>query len=167
MEIVPIVWGISCTTLSYILLICLGIILKKFPELLPVDRPDWRVDWRFYWDHLRVAVPMALQFSVTGLGCVILQSAFNEFGSGTVAATTAAGRLEGLICIPFFAIGTTLAAYAAQNSGANNYRRILVGVRSGWLITAVISVLSSIGRNLPSSLISARIALAVSLFALE
>ena len=99
-------------------LICLGIILKKFPELLPAGRSDWRIDWRFYWEHLRVAVPMALQFSVTGLGCVILQSAFNQFGSGTVAATTAAGRLEGLICIPFFAIGTTLAAYTAQNSGA-------------------------------------------------
>ena len=125
-------------------LICLGIILKKFPELLPVDRSDWRIDWRFYWEHLRVAVPMALQFSVTGLGCVILQSAFNQFGSGTVAATTAAGRLEGLICIPFFAIGTTLAAYTAQNSGANNYRRILVGVRSGWLITAVISAVGAI-----------------------
>ena len=119
-------------------LICLGIILKKFPELLPADRSDWDIDWRFYWEHLRVAVPMALQFSVTGLGCVILQSAFNQFGSGTVAATTAAGRLEGLICIPFFAIGTTLAAYTAQNSGANNYRRIMVGVRSGWLITAFI-----------------------------
>ena len=124
--------------------ICLWIIMKKFPELLPADRSDWRIDWRFYWEHLRVAVPMALQFSVTGLGCVILQSAFNQFGSGTVAATTAASRLEGLICIPFFAIGTTLAAYTAQNSGANNYRRILVGVRSGWLITAVISAVGAI-----------------------
>ena len=124
--------------------ICLWIIMKKFPELLPADQSDWRIDWKFYWEHLRVAVPMALQFSVTGLGCVILQSAFNQFGSGTVAATTAASRLEGLICIPFFAIGTTLAAYTAQNSGANNYRRILVGVRSGWLITAVISAVGAI-----------------------
>ena len=124
--------------------ICLWIILKKFPELLPAGKSDWRIDLRFYWEHLRVAVPMSLQFSVTGLGCVILQSAFNQFGPGTVAATTAAGRLEGLICIPFFAIGTTLAAYTAQNSGANNYRRILVGVRSGWLITAVISAVGAI-----------------------
>ena len=120
-------------------LICLGIVLKKFPELVPRERSDWRIDWRFYWEHLRVATPMAFQFSVTGFGCVILQRAFNQFGPNTMAATTAAGRLEGLICIPFFAIGTTLAAYTAQNSGANNYRRILLGVRSGWLITAVIA----------------------------
>lgn len=125
-------------------LICLGIILKDFPELLPKGREDWRFDWRFHWDHLRVAAPMALQFTVTGFGCVILQSAFNRFGPDTVAATTAAGRLEGLICIPFFAIGTTLAAYTAQNSGANNYRRILVGVRSGWLITAAISAAGAV-----------------------
>ena len=125
-------------------LICLLIILRKFPELIPHGREDWRFDLKSYWEHLRVAVPMALQFSVTGVGCVILQSAFNQFGSGTVAATTAAGRLEGLICIPFFAIGTTLAAYAAQNSGANNYRRILVGVRSGWYITAFVAVTGAI-----------------------
>ena len=125
-------------------LICLLIILRKFPELIPHGREDWRFDLKYYWEHLRVAVPMALQFSVTGVGCVILQSAFNQFGSDTVAATTAASRLEGLICIPFFAIGTTLAAYAAQNSGANNYRRILVGVRSGWLITAFVAVTGAI-----------------------
>ena len=77
-------------------LCCLLFIMKKF-EILRIRREEWAPDR----DRMRLlcgmGVPMGLQYSVTAIGSVILQSATNTLGSDAVAAVTASGRISGFL----------------------------------------------------------------------
>lgn len=66
--------------------------------------------------HLKVAIPMSLQFSVIAVGLLIIQSVCNSFGASTIAAFTSALRIEQLATQPMVALGLALATYSAQIS---------------------------------------------------
>lgn len=107
--------------------LCLIYMLRKFP-ILRLRRRDWIFNASFYWDHLRVALPMAFQFSVTAIGVLVLQTALNGFGSVAVAGYTAATRIDQLAIQPLFSFSIAMATFAAQNYGAGNIPRIRDGV---------------------------------------
>jgi putative MATE family efflux protein len=118
-------------------LLCLVYVIWKFP-ILKLQRKDWRWDLPFYKDMLRLSLPMALQFTVTAVGVVILQAVLNKFGPIYMAAVTTAAKLESIASMPLFSFGMAIATFAAQNYGANNYIRVRDGVRScAWLVTAI------------------------------
>lgn len=92
-------------------------------------KPDFR-EWAA---HLQVGLPMGLQFSVTAIGSMVLQRAFNLFGTAGVTAFAAASKVDNLLTQPMMAIGTTMATYAGQNRGAGDYKRLMKGVRISFL----------------------------------
>ncbi len=113
--------------------ICLLYILKKVP-LMHLSKEHFKLDEYCVKNQLGVGIPMALQFSITAVGTIIVQAVLNLFGSTAVAAYTAAVKVESLVTQPYGAMGTTLATYSAQNRGVNAYDRIKKGVRiSNWL----------------------------------
>ncbi len=109
-------------------ILCLIYAKKKMP-LLDLEKEDWKQDWRHLWMHLRMGFPMGFQLSVMTIGVIALQTALNGFGSTTVAAYTAASKIEQLTEQPLVAFGVTMSTYAAQNYGAGLYDRIRSGVR--------------------------------------
>lgn len=123
--------------------LCLIYIWKKIPMLHP-----GRENWRFHGDdtrvQLKIGLPMALQFSITAIGTIMVQSALNMLGSVAVAGYTAAGKLEQLLEQPFFAMGTTMATYAAQNMGIGDLKRIRQGTRVAAILTYVYAVIAGI-----------------------
>lgn len=105
---------------------------------------DWRLDWRAIWQHLWVAVPMALQFSVNALGAVVLQKEINGLGTNSVAAFTAASRIDSFLIMPLISIGMAMVTYAAQNYGARFYGRIILGERKCVRVVIVSCVFASV-----------------------
>ncbi|MCI8787528.1 MAG: MATE family efflux transporter [Lachnospiraceae bacterium] len=122
-------------------LCCLLFIMKKF-EILRIRREEWAPDR----DRMRLlcgmGVPMGLQYSVTAIGSVILQSATNTLGSDAVAAVTASGRISGFLACPFDAMGSTMATYGGQNIGAGKLDRISKGLKSCILLGAGYAVIA-------------------------
>ncbi|MDD2955657.1 MAG: MATE family efflux transporter [Oscillospiraceae bacterium] len=112
---------------------------KKYP-ILHLKRENFRVDWQFVCSHLNVGVPMAFQFSVTAVGCLVLQSAINVFGSDVIASFTAAGKVENLVTQPLGTMGTTMAVYCGQNLGAGRIDRIRKGLRDSMIMSMIFSV---------------------------
>ena len=108
--------------------LCLLYIMKKVP-LLHTTKEDWKLDTYCIRNQLAIGIPMALQFSITAIGTILVQSALNMLGSIAVAAYTAAGKLEQLVTQPFVALGMTMATYSAQNRGVGDINRIRKGVR--------------------------------------
>ena len=106
---------------------CMLYIGKRFP-ILRLHREDWKYSRSFMREHLNIAVPMAIQFSVLSLGLLIMQKVCNSFGSDTIAAFTAALRIEQLATQPLVALGIAMATFAAQNFGAGMIKRIRTGV---------------------------------------
>ena len=89
-------WGVPGSAVALVIaqgfsaLLCIVYIVKKFP-ILRLQKQDWHFDWNFAWEHLRMGLPMAVQFSVLGLGMIFIQAVCNKFGPTTIAAFTSAG----------------------------------------------------------------------------
>ena len=80
--------------------------------------------------HLRLGLPMGLQSSVIALGAIILQVALNNLGALPVAAYAATQKIDAVAVMPMLSFGYAMAAYTAQNYGAQQYARIRAGVHA-------------------------------------
>ena len=87
-----------------------------------------------HYDNKRISIllnngiPMGLQFSITGIGIIMLQSANNALGTIYVAAFTASMRIKYLFTCVFENIGVAMATYCGQNIGAEKVDRIRCGL---------------------------------------
>ena len=120
---------------------CLLFIVKKF-EILHIRKGEWAPNGHKMRVLCGMGVPMGLQYSVTAIGSVILQSATNTLGSDAVAAVTASGKIGGFLACPFDAMGSTMATYGGQNAGAGRLDRISRGLKSCILLGAGYSVIA-------------------------
>ena len=89
-----------------------------------------------------IGVPMGLQFSITAVGSIILQSAVNSLGAGAVAAVSAGARVHNIMAAPMETAGLTMATYCGQNLGAGRTDRIRKGVMSITWVTIGYSLLA-------------------------
>ena len=110
-------------------LLCLGLIIKRFP-LLHLNREDLRFRGVYARHLLNMGLPMGLQYSITAIGSILLQTAVNGLGASAMAAVTAGSKVNMLCACPYDAIGTTAATYAGQNLGAGKPERIHEGVKA-------------------------------------
>lgn len=122
---------------------CLFYIAKKVP-LLKLHRENFRIEVYMAKMQLAIGLPMALQYSITAIGTMMVQSALNMLGSMSVAAFTAANKIEQIGTQAYVALGTTMATYCAQNMGAGQIKRIRKGFRAATIIGSIYSVLLAI-----------------------
>ncbi|WP_427113479.1 MATE family efflux transporter [Megasphaera sueciensis] len=113
---------------------CFLYMRKRFP-ILRMQRRDWQFDWDFAWKHLRMGLPMAVQFMIISLGLIVIQSVCNTFGPETIAGFISATRLEQLALQPMVSFGIAMAVFTAQNYGAQKYDRIREGVKQCSLVS--------------------------------
>lgn len=99
---------------------CLIYSIKHF-EILRPSREEMQINKTYMMTLCGMGVPMGLQYSITAIGSVILQSAVNSLGSDAVAAMTAGSKIGMFFCCPFDALGSTMATYGGQNVGAKNW----------------------------------------------
>lgn len=123
-------------------LLCLVYIIKKVP-MLRMSREDWHPSGMLLKIQIRIGIPMALQYSITAIGTMMVQSSLNILGSTLVAAYTAAGKIEQVVTQAYVAMGTTMATYGAQNMGAGNVPRIRQGFKACTVIGIVYAVVSA------------------------
>ena len=124
-------------------LACLLLVTRRLPELR-LSLSDWRPRPRMALRQLWIALPMGLQFSVTGLGAMVLQAAINTFGVAQMAGMTAARNVENVACQLPVALGQAMATYSAQNYGAGRLGRIRAGVRASVLITVACGIVMTV-----------------------
>lgn len=122
--------------------LCFVVMFCKF-EILRFRKEDCYLDFSSIRNLLSVGIPMALNYSITALGCAILQAAVNIYGSSVVAAFTAASKVSNIAMQPFISLGTTMSTYCGQNLGARAHERIFKGIRLGVYISFVLSTISA------------------------
>ena len=124
--------------------LCLIYIIKKIPEL-KLEKSDFQLNGHIAKVQIGIGIPMALQYSITAIGSMMVQSSLNVLGSGAVAAFTAANKIEQVLTQAYVALGTTMATYCAQNIGAGKVKRIRQGFRAatigGWIYSVIVGLL--------------------------
>ena len=129
--------------------------IRKHPQLAPGFK-YWKNELISYWNHLRIAIPMALQFQGTAIGFVMLQSALNIMGKDTINTYTIGFRTEQLLGSTFASIGAAVATFVAQNYGAGLYSRIRQGIKQITIVvialTAIASFILAFGSEIATNL---------------
>lgn len=121
---------------------CLRYIWKYYP-ILRLKRADWVYNPAFMREHLRIAVPMSIQFSILSLSIMVIQAVSNSFGETVIVGLTISLRIEQLATQPLMALGLAMATFAAQNYGAGKIGRIRSAVRQCTAVSFAISVVMS------------------------
>ncbi len=88
---------------------------------------------------IKMGIPAGLQQVVVSLAVVAVMGAVNVQGAATVAGFGTATRLDGFILLPAMSLGLAISAMVGQNIGAGKWERIPSIVRSGMLMTFVIT----------------------------
>ena len=122
-------------------LLCLFYMKKKY-TILKMNEDEWKPDRHYMKILCNMGIPMGLQYSITAIGSVVLQTAVNSLGSMAVAAVTAGSKISMFFCCPFDALGSTMATYGGQNVGARKLDRIDQGLKAGSMIGCVYAVIA-------------------------
>ena len=119
--------------------LCLIYMWKAVPEL-KMKKEDWYFNRDIAVKQISVGIPMGLQYSITAIGGMMVQSSLNILGSYAVAAFTAGSKIDNIFTQAFVAIGTTMSTYSAQNVGARKLDRVRQGFRCADVIGCAYAV---------------------------
>ena len=114
-------------------LLCAVYLYRHF-EIVRCSKNELKIDLICMKRLLIMGLPMGLQYSITAIGSVILQTAVNGLGYAAVAAVTAGNKIRMFFCTPYDALGGTMATYCGQNVGAMRLDRVKDGVlKATWI----------------------------------
>ena len=140
-------WGVAGAAVATVVsqavsgLACLVYMIRRFP-ILHVTRDERRPSLAACGTLCAIGLPMGLQYSITAIGSIVMQTAVNGLGSVYVTAVATANKLHQLLACPFDAMGSAMATYCGQNVGAGRLDRLRQGVRSCSLLGLGYSVLA-------------------------
>lgn len=142
-------WGVVgaawATAISQLTAVVLSAIyIFRYNKEYNITKRDLLIDAKTSFMQLKLGIPLSLQFTITSIGSMVLQTAVNGFGSSVIAGFTAAGRVEQLTNIPMSGLGVGTMTFVSQNYGAGNYKRIIQSVRKILVLDIAVSVICSI-----------------------
>lgn len=113
--------------------LCLIYIIKKV-KILHLCKDELTFNRELAKEELLIGLPMALQYVITSIGMLVIQTSLNLLGTEAVTAYSAGNKIEVILEQGPIAIGSTMATYTAQNWGAQKYKRISQGVKASFQI---------------------------------
>ena len=122
-------------------ILCFFFMKKKY-DVLHIEKEEWRFDRHYASILCGMGIPMGLQYSITAIGSVVVQTAVNTLGTMYISSVTAASKLSCFFCCPFDAMGSTMATYGGQNVGAGKINRLGQGLQACVILGACYSVLA-------------------------
>lgn len=134
--IIVLKWGCAGAAIATITaqavsgILCYVYIRKRIPVLC-LSEQNYRIKGAGIKTMLVMGLPMGLQYSITAIGSMVMQSANNGLGSIYVSGFTAGMRIKQFLMCPFDAIATAVSVFCGQNLGAGKPDRIKKGIREG------------------------------------
>lgn len=122
-------------------LCCLGLIIFR-KDILHVRKEERVLDMEHSKKLLVMGLPMGLQFSITAIGSMVMQSANNALGTLYVSAFTAGMKIKQFMMCPFDAFATAVSTFAAQNYGAGRMDRVKQGLKQGTALAVGYGIVS-------------------------
>ena len=84
---------------------------------------------------LRVGIPSGLQSNMYTISNIALQACINSFGTNSVAAWTAYGKVDSFFWMIIGAFGISITTFVGQNYGAGQYERVRKAVKTCLIMT--------------------------------
>ncbi len=135
-------WGVSGAAIATVLsqgvsaVLCYRYMIRKF-EILQMAPGDGRFRSELVRQLIFIGTPMGLQFSITAIGSIMLQSSNNDLGTACIAAFTAGIRIKMFFLCMLESLGVAMATYCGQNYGAGKPERIWQGIKSAVFLMVI------------------------------
>ena len=135
-------WGVAGAAIATVFsqgvsaVLCFFYMMRRF-EILKMTTTERKFNGALARTLMYIGVPMGLQFSITAIGSIMLQSANNALGTACVAAFTAAMRIKMVFLCALESLGMAMATYSGQNYGAGKPERIWLGVKASALMMMI------------------------------
>lgn len=138
-------WGIegaaAATVISQALTFFLGIAyLNKTHTLIQISFRKFIFDYDIFKKSIKIGIPSGFQQTFVALGMIALFRIVNDFGTNTVAAYSAAVRINSFAAMPAMTFAAALSTFVGQNLGANRPDRVKRGFISTILMTSIYSI---------------------------
>lgn len=140
-------WGIEgaarATVISQGIGMCiaLGYVNNTHP-LLSIKKQDLLFDFKLFKEGLRIGLPTSIQQCAIALGLIALLGIVNSFGTNTLTAYGAAGKIDTIITQAVLTLSGALAAFCGQNIGAGRFDRVRKGLRFTMLVNVVFGLVT-------------------------
>ena len=121
-----------------------SIYLNRGDSLIHLSFSNLKLDFDIFWKSLKIGLPTGLQQSFVAIGMIAIMRIVNDFGTDTIAAFTAASRLDSFASMPAMAFATALSTFVGQNIGADKIDRVRKGFLMTLGTTGLISVFVSV-----------------------
>lgn len=127
-------WGIEgaarATVISQGIGMCVALwYVNNTHPLLSIKKQDLLFDFGLFKESLRIGLPTSIQQCAIALGLIALLGIVNSFGTDTLTAYGAAGKIDTIITQAVLTLSGALAAFCGQNIGAGKWERVKKGVR--------------------------------------
>lgn len=127
-------WGIEgaarATVISQGIGMCVALAyVNNTHPLLSIKKQDLLFDFGLFKESLRIGLPTSIQQCAIALGLIALLGIVNSFGTDTLTAYGAAGKIDTIITQAVLTLSGALAAFCGQNIGAGKWERVKKGVR--------------------------------------
>lgn len=103
--------------------------LMKSTDLYKLELRKLRFHKKPFVMLLRIGLPSGLQSVMYNLANIIIQTALNSFGTDTMAAWTAFGKVDSLYWMISSAFGVAITTFVGQNYGAGKMDRVKKSIR--------------------------------------
>lgn len=138
-------WAVMGVALATVISqICSAILvcarLMRTKECYHMDLRKIRFHNRILKRIFQIGLPAGFQSLMYSSTNVIIQASINGFGTDTVAAWTAYGKIDGIFWMIISALGISVTTFAGQNYGAGKYDRVRKGARVCLAIALFISI---------------------------
>jgi putative MATE family efflux protein len=142
-------WGVAGVALATVIaqvfsavLIC--VTLMRTRECYRLDLRKVRFHKEILMKIVRIGIPSGLQSLMYSSSNIIIQSSVNSFGTNTIAAWTAYGKIDGLFWMTMSSFGISITTFVGQNYGAGNFARVRKGIRICLAMTIGVAVVLSL-----------------------
>ena len=127
-------WGIEgaarATVVSQGIGMCIALAyVNNTHPLLSIKKQDMLFDWKLFKESLKIGLPTSVQQCAIALGLIALLGVVNSFGTNTLTAYGAAGKIDTIITQAILTLSGALAAFCGQNIGAGRLDRVKKGVQ--------------------------------------
>lgn len=117
---------------------------KKVP-MIRLKRKHMYFDTTMLQNIAQYSVMTCVQQSIMNFGILMIQGLVNSFGVAVMAAFSAAVKIDSFAYMPVQDFGNAFSTFIAQNYGANQNKRIRLGIHSAIRTSLIFCIFISLG----------------------
>ena len=114
--------------------------LKGLPEDIMLMWNKVKLDKNMCGEIFKIGIPNGIQSIAFSISNIAIMSSINAFGTDTVAAWTAYGKIDAMFWMTVGSFGIATTTFVGQNFGAKNFDRVKKSVRACNVLSLIASV---------------------------